>query len=186
MQDDDAIARLTPVRSAIKRFFSAIAQAFRGLLSGLSLILALAVIVSAQSLPTDDLPWKLIKEMSGEIPDHTGLTIEVYGAKIARGDDLVKLSIRFDFPWGAPASLFKGNAPRGFDVSSVARFQGRIELNCKTLEVKPVGGGDVYQFNGKRHKSKEPPFQIESGHIFATYFCEQGEAPTKAPTLKPK
>lgn len=153
-------------------------------MKALLLILLLAPSVYAQ-LPTDDLDWKLIQEMSGEIPNQPGITMEVYGARIMRGNDLVKLSVRFDFPFGAPVDVFKGSVSRGFDVSSVTRMAFKIEMNCKTLTVKPIGGGHIYQFNGKRHKSKEPPFKIASGHIFASYFCEQGEKPTKAPTLKP-
>lgn len=154
----------------------------------LFLILAFAILaLTPQQLPTDDLDWKLIKEMSGEIPNHPGQTVEVRGAQIARGNELVKVSVRFDFPWGAPVGVFKNSTvPRGFDLSSISRIQLRIELNCKTLEIKPVNNSsDVYQFNGKRLKSKEAPIKIGSGHIFAQYFCEQGEAPKKAPTLKP-
>lgn len=149
--------------------------------------LLLFLLLTPYQLPTDDLDWKLITEMSGEIPSHPGLTVKVYGAEIARGDDLVKLSVRFDFPWGAPADIFKDSAPRGFDISSVERIDGKIELNCKTLVVRAIkASANVYQFNGKKHKSKEPPFTIESGNILALYFCEQGEKPTSAPTLKPK
>jgi hypothetical protein len=148
-------------------------------MKALLLILALTISVSAQ---TD---WKLIKEMSGEIPDHPGLTAEFYAAEIARGDSLVKLLIRMDFPWGAP-KFPKATYPTGFDASSISRFEFKVEFNCDTLVMKPVNGSsEVYQFNGKRHKSKEPPFPLDAGHVFVTYFCERGEAPTKAPTLKP-
>lgn len=148
----------------------------------LLLILAFILSVAAQTAE-----WKPIKEMSGEIPDHPGITLNVSASEIARGNDLVKLRIRFDFPDGAPYDLFRNNAPVGFDVSSVVRIESRIELNCKTFIVKPAGSSaDVYQFNGKKLKSKEVPIAISSGHIFAQYFCEQGLAPTAAPRLKPK
>lgn len=149
------------------------------MLKPLTLILLLAISAFAQD-------WKQIKEMSGDIPNHPGLTIEVFAAEIARGDDLVKLRLRTDFPNGAPVDLFRQSAPPGFDISSISRIESKLELNCATLTVKPSNAtADVYQFNGKRIKSKEPPFQIESGNILAVYFCEQGEAPKTAPTLKP-
>lgn len=130
--------------------------------------------------------WKHIRELSGDIPDHPGLTLEVYVSEIARGDDLVKLSMRADFPGGAPIDVFKANVPHGFDASSITRIQTRLELNCRTLVVKPVkGSAEIYQFNGKKHKSKEPPFTIQDGHLLASYFCERGDAPKVAPTLKP-
>lgn len=148
-------------------------------------LLILAILVFPFNTFAQSTEWKAIKEMSGEIPDNPGLTIETYASEIARGGDVVKLVMRFDFPAGAPFSIFRDAVPRGFDVSSIDRFQGRIELNCETLVVTPnKSTGEVFQFNGKRLKSKEPPFKIESGHILAQYFCEQGEAPTKAPTLK--
>lgn len=148
----------------------------------LLLILALTVTCAAQ----DNLEWKPIMEMSRYVPDHPGVMIITYGAKIARGGDKVKLSMRFSFPQGAPVGIFKDNVPHGFDISSISRVESRIELNCKTLAVKPLGkSAEIYQFNGKKHKSKEPPFKIESGNVLARYFCEQGERPTVAPTLKP-
>jgi hypothetical protein len=154
----------------------------------LLLILALAFSVSAQEIKQIEQikDWKLIKEMSGDIPNHPGLTEEFYAAKIARGDSTVKLLVRMDFPWGAPR--FEGATyPRGFDASSIRHVLFQVELNCDTLVVKPLTGeADVYQFNGKHLKSQEIPTMIKSGHIFEQYFCEHGEAPTKAPTLKPK
>jgi hypothetical protein len=149
----------------------------------LFLILILAFTAQAQT-PQD---WKFIKEMSGEIPDHPGLTVNWYAAEIARGNNIVKLLLRFDMPGGAPADLFKGAASPGFDISSITRVEAKIEFNCDTLVVKPVSGSsDVYQFNGKKLKSKEPPFVVGSEHIFSQYFCERGDAPKVAPTLKPK
>lgn len=157
----------------------------------LSLILALTVSVSVSAQDIREIEkikdWKLIKEMSGEIPNHPGISLEMYAAQIARGEDIVKLAFRADFPNGAPVALFRENAPRGFDISSIVRFVGKLEFNCATLEIKPSGGsGYIYQFNGKRLKSKEPPFTIPSGHVFAQYFCERGTPPTQRPTLKPK
>jgi len=141
-------------------------------------------------LKTKESDWKLIKEMSGEIPDHPGFTLEFRAAEIARGNDLVKLVLRVDMPRGAPVDLFRDNVPRGFDVSSINRIEGRLEFNCKTLVLKAVNdSGVIYQFNGKRHKSKELPFKIDAdsrGAVFSQYFCERGEAPTVAPQLKPK
>lgn len=147
----------------------------------LFLILLFAFTASAQ---TPD--WKLIKEMSGDIPDNPGLTIETYAAEVARGDSLVKLKVKFEFPHGAPYNLLKDNVPLGFDISSISRFVFKAEFNCDTLVMKASqNSGEVYQFNGKRYKSKEPPFPLTSGHIFVNYFCERGEKPTVAPTLKP-
>lgn len=155
----------------------------------LLLILALAFSVSAQDIKEIEKikNWKLIKEMSGEVPNHPGLTVEFRAAEIARGDDVVKLIWRMDFPWGSPGDLLKEHVPHGFDPTSISRVESRVELNCKTHVVNPVtNSADVYQFNGKQHKSKEQPFSVKSWDIFFTYFCEQGEAPTKAPTLKLK
>lgn len=153
----------------------------------LLLILLLSLSTAAQQ-ENNDLNWKLIKEMSGDIPNHPGLTVKTYGAEIARGGDLIKLSIKVGFPYGAPVSVFKDNVPHGFDVSSIERIEGRLELNCQTLVVRPVkASASIYQFSGKRFKSKEPPFTIESGNILATYFCERGgPVTTEPPKLKPK
>ena len=146
----------------------------------LLLILLFAFTASAQN-------WKPIKEMSGEIPNHPGLTIEIYAAQIERGDNVTKLRIRFDFPWGSPGDLLKENVPWGTDPTSISRVEGGFEFNCKTLIVKPdKASADVYQFNGKKFKSKEPPFSLDSGHILFQYFCEQPSASvsTGPPVLK--
>lgn len=149
----------------------------------LLLILALAFCVSAQ----DTKDWKLIKEMSGDIPDHPGLTVEVRAAQIARGDDGIKVMIRADFPWGSPDDLFRDRVPHGLDPTSISRIEGQIKLNCATRVVTPVAGSaDVYQFNGKKYKSREPPFSAKSWNVAFLYFCEDGTTPIKAPTLKPK
>lgn len=130
-------------------------------------ILALAFAVNAQ----EKLEWKLIPEMSGPIPDHPGLSIEMYAARIARGDKNTKVSVRIELPNGAPVDLFHksgASVPLGFDVSSITRMTLRVSLNCETLVLKPVGGSaEIYQFNGKHFKSKEPPFKIDDGHGFA-------------------
>jgi len=143
--------------------------------------------VSAQAQKLEDVKdWKLIKEMSGEIPNHPGLMVELYAAQIARGDSTVKLILRMEYPWGAPGDIFKDAVPRGFDPTSISRVVGKVEFNCDTLVVTPLSGSaEIYQFNGKKFKSKEPPFVIGSGHIFAQYFCERGMPATKAPVLKP-
>lgn len=147
-------------------------------------LLALAILLL---LPQTEPKWIPIKEMSGPIPDHPGLTIETYATQIARREDGVRLQLRWDWPYGTPYELFKDHVPRGFDPSSIARFTFKADLNCQTLTVKAIGGtGEVRQFNGKKHKSKESPVSIPSGHIFAQYFCEQGTKPTEAPKLKPK
>lgn len=139
------------------------------------LILCLAFTVSAQE-------WKPIKEMSGVI---AGSPLEVSATRIARNGDVIRLLFRVDFPDGAPWEVFRNNVPSGFDVSSVSKIEGGLKLDCKTLKVKPEKGtARVYQFNGNSFKSKEPPFAINSGHIFALYFCEQGTIPTVAPTLR--
>lgn len=146
------------------------------------LFLILTLVFTAQAQDG----WKSIKEMSGPIPD-AGVSIKTSAAQIARGDDHVKLLVRFDFPEGAPFALLKDNVPAGFDVSTIAAVVSKVDLNCKTLVVKMAGQkGDVYLFSGKHFQSREVAFKIESGNIFATYFCEQGEKPTHAPTLKPK
>jgi hypothetical protein len=146
----------------------------------LLLILALATVAAAQ-----ELQWKPIREMSGEIPNHPGVTVEFSAAEIARRDDGVKLILRAEFPWGAPSDLIKVPASE-LDVTSLFRFTGRMDFNCRTLVVKPDGGGEAMQFNGKKHKTKESPFSIPQSHILSQYFCERGSAPTEAPTLKPK
>ena len=125
--------------------------------------------------------------MSGDIPDHPGLTIETYASEIARDGDIIKLKVRFDFPGGAPVEPFKGYVPFGFDISSISRVEMGVKFDCKTLVVTPPkGSSDVYQFNGKKLKSKEPPIPIKEGHVFEKYFCERGGPATVAPTLKPK
>jgi hypothetical protein len=145
----------------------------------LLLILLLAVSAHAQD-------WKLIKEMSGDIPNHNGLTVEVYAAEIARGDDKVKLLMKIEYPWGSPR--FEGATyPQGFDVTSIARILTKVEFNCETLEVKPIKGStEIYTVSGQKHKSREAPFNIKESHIFSQYFCERGMRATIAPTLKPK
>lgn len=155
----------------------------------LLLIVVLAFSVSAQDIKEIEKikDWKLIKEMSGDIPNHPGIILDLYAAEIARHDEVVKLAFRADFPNGAPMDLFKGSMPQGFDISSITRIVGKLEFNCETLQVVPLGGSAyAYQFNGKRYKSKEAPFALDSGHILFAYFCERGDTPTKAPTLKPK
>lgn len=131
--------------------------------------------------------WKLLKEMSGDIPDHPGITVEVYASQIARAGDRVKLQLRVEYPNGAPRDIFQPYVPWGFDASSISKMLAKVEFDCKTLIVKPVGGSaEIYQFNGKKLKSKEPPFKIDYGNIFARYFCErESESPKKAPVLKP-
>lgn len=162
---------------------------FRKVLSPLlkTLFFILALAVSAQAQKLEDIKdWKLIKELSGEIPDHPGLTVELRAAQIARGDDTVKLVIRMDYPGGAPYDIFKNAVPHGFDPSSISRIVGKIQLNCKTRFVIPINNSaEIYQFNGKKYKSKEQPFSVDSWHIFFTYFCEEGKTPTVAPKLKP-
>lgn len=140
----------------------------------------------AHAQAAEQIDWRLIKEMSGDIPDHPGLTIETYGAEVARGDDKVKLKVRMAFPNGSPGDLLRKHVPTGIDPSSIDRVEGGIELDCKSLTVKPMKGqADVYQFNGNHFKSKEPPFKIADSHVFAQYFCEQPSTPTGTPTLKP-
>ena len=131
--------------------------------------------------------WKSIKEMSGEIPDNPGLTILTSASQIARDGDNVKVAFRFEFPGGAPWSVFRESVPSGFDVSSISKIEGRLELDCVTRTIRAKGNSAyIYQFNGKRFKSKEPPFRVEEGNILAAYFCETGTKPTVAPKLKPK
>lgn len=154
----------------------------------LFLILFLAFSASAQDVKQIEQikDWKPIKEMSGDIPDHPGLTIEVSAAQIMRAEHTVKLLVKMEFPWGSPR-IPGATYPRGFDTSSISRVIFRVELNCETLRLKPLtGGADLYQFNGKHLRSEEMPLTVESGHVFEQYFCERGEVPTKAPTLKPK
>jgi hypothetical protein len=152
-----------------------------------ALLLILLLAVSAQAQKLEDIKdWKLIKEMSGEIPNHPGLTTETHAAQIARGGDLIKLVIRADYPWGAPADIFRDHVPHGFDPSSISRIEVRIELHCAThVVIPPTNSAEIYQFNGKRYKSREQPFSVESWNIFFVYFCEEGTAPTVAPKLKP-
>ena len=146
----------------------------------LILIVALAVSVSAQT------EWKQIKEISGDVPNHPGLTWQTHAAEIARGGQRLKLKVRFSFPNGAPVELFRKNAPAGFDISSISHLIVRADFNCDTLVMKPVGNsGEIYMRNGKRHKSKESPFNVAAGHVFVKYFCERQEAkPIAPPTLR--
>lgn len=154
----------------------------------LLLILALAVSVSAQEPVEGITDWKFIKEVSGKIIGHPELTVEVYAARFSTGNGKIKLITRFDFPNGAPVDVFRHNVPVGFDVSSIKRMIFKWEFNCNTLVMKAVkNSGEVIQFNGKRHKSKEPPFNVDSGNLFVNYFCERPSTPsTKTPTLKQK
>lgn len=148
----------------------------------LLLILAAALSVSAQTTE-----WKRLSELSGDIPDHPGLIVQVSATQIARAEDLIKLRLRLEYPNGAPYDIFKKSVPLDFDASSISRIEALVELNCKSLVVSPVkGSADVYQFTGKRHKSREFPFTINAGNVFAQYFCEQGEAPKIAPRLSTK
>ncbi|CAN5860802.1 hypothetical protein BH18ACI4_BH18ACI4_23820 [soil metagenome] len=85
-----------------------------------------------------------------------------------------------------PTDIFRDNAPAGFDISSISRIVFKAEFNCDTLVMKAVNkSAEIYQFNGKRLKSKEPPFSVDTGHIFVNYFCERGGPATTAPKLKP-
>jgi hypothetical protein len=150
------------------------------------LLLVLLTLALTVSVPAQE--WKLIKEMSGDIQNHPGFRIEVYAARIARGDDKVKLTLRFDFPNGAPFELFRKNVPFGFDVSSIARITSEVKLNCKTLTVSAVkNSAEIHQINGNKLKSKEPPVKLDSGSVFAGYFCEgSSEKSTGKPVLKTK
>jgi hypothetical protein len=152
------------------------------------LLILLAISVSAQTEVLGIKDWKPIKEMTGPIPNHRGMAIKTYAAKIARDGDIIKLSLRMDLPNGAPVDIFKNVVPPGFDIRSIVRVEGGLKLNCKTLVVKPLGGSaTISQITGQKYKTKEPPFKIDSGNILALYFCEQPSAPvTTAPKLKPK
>jgi hypothetical protein len=130
-------------------------------------VLFLATLAHAQE-------WRPIKEMSGPIPDNPGLIMQVSVAQIARGEDRIKLSVKAEFPYGAPRDVFKDNVPWGFDPTSISQIVGRLDFNCSTLVVKPIKGStEVYRFNGEHFKSKEPPFSIVPTHIFSEYFCER-------------
>lgn len=130
--------------------------------------------------------WKLIKEMSGEVPNHPGITVNFYAAEIARSDNQIRLLMKAEFPDGAP-QIEGATYPRGFDTTSISRMEGKLKFNCDTLIVKFINGSaEIYQFNGKKLKSKELPFALNSGHILFQYFCERGERPKTAPILKPK
>jgi hypothetical protein len=134
----------------------------------------------------DKLEWKPIKEMSGPIWGYEGLTVDVKVAAIARRDDGVKVVLRFDYPWGAPGNVFK-IYPHGFDLSSISRVVYKADVNCQSLTLTFLSNStDVYQFNGKRHKSKEAPQTMTNQSDLVRYFCEQGSAPTVAPTLRRK
>lgn len=124
--------------------------------------------------------------MSGPVTDSPGLRVETYASEIKRSEHIIKVGVRIDFPDGAPSNVFKNaDTPRGFDISSISRIEGRLTLDCNTLTIKPEkGSARVYQFNGNSFKSKEPSFAISSAHIFAQYFCEQGTTPTTAPSLR--
>lgn len=127
--------------------------------------------------------WTPIKELTGFMLSRA---INTSMREIARSDDGVKLLIRFDFPDGAPPALFT-HVPAGFDMNEIVRVEGRLKLDCETMTVIPMTRSvELFTYNGTRFKSKETPFNIASGNLFAQYFCEQGESPTQAPTLKPR
>ena len=153
------------------------------------LLLILALVFSAHAQKLEDIKdWKLIKEMSGEVPDHAGITVEVRAAQIARGGDTIKLLWRIDYPYGAPRDIFKNVVPYGTDPTSISRIVSKIQLNCKTRVVTPLSNSaEIYQFNGKKHKSKEQPFPLETHHVVFLYFCEdeEGEPSKTPPKLKP-
>lgn len=154
----------------------------------LLLILVFAVSVSAQDIKELEKikDWQKIKEMSGEIPNHPGITIEVYAAQIARNEGVIKLWMKTEFPQGSPR-LMGSTYPDGFDPSSVSRVVFGLEFDCDKRSVKPIkNSAHVYLFSGARHKSKEHPFTLNAGHILFGYFCEKGETPLSAPALKPK
>lgn len=147
----------------------------------LIVILLVALCSSAQ-----EPDWKLIKEMSGEA---LGVTIETYGAQIARNGDMVKVSVDFRFKDGLPANICSDGGctiPRGVSPADIREFKGRVALNCATLVVVPEkAAGELILVDGKHHKTKEPPFTIKNGNIFGLYFCEQPSAtPTSAPKLR--
>src|SRR5688572_30561389 len=132
------------------------------------LLLILALAFSAHAQKPED--WKFIKELSGEIPDNPGLTVEVRAAQIARGGETVKLLWRIDYPWGSPGEIFKNVVPRGTDPTSISRIVSKIQLNCQTHVVTPItNSAEIYQFNGKKHKSKEQSFPLEAYHVVFAY-----------------
>lgn len=153
----------------------------------LLLILVLVGSAYAQEVKNlDSLKWKPIREMSGNIPGHEGLTVEVFVAEIARREDGVRVIVRAEYPWGTPSDLFI-QKPHGFDATSFSKIVFRVDLNCNTRYAKSVSGSaDGYQVTGRRLKIKEIPAVLEENHVFVDYFCERGAAPTAAPKLKPK
>lgn len=152
----------------------------------LLLILLISFVASAQDVKDlDDLHWKPIKEMSGDIPGHVGLTMDVYVAEIARRENGVKLLLRVDYPWGSPSDLFT-TAPKGLDKTSVSRIQGQFDFDCSTKTATPLRMVEFFQFTGKRWKFDKFVFHPPAAETFAQYFCEQGLAPTTKPVLKHK
>lgn len=151
----------------------------------ISFVCLLASMHAQEKAPMAELEWKMLNEMSGLMRGYPGFTMNVYGAQIARAGDRVKLAVRVEFPNGSPRGMFQKNVPSGVDPGTIAQVVGRLELDCGKMSVKPSGGSaEIFQQNGNHFKSKEPSFKIASAGLLATYFCEQGEAPTTAPVLK--
>jgi hypothetical protein len=136
----------------------------------LLLILALAITASAQSLD-----WKHVG---------SGPTVELYVAEIARGPKQVKFWLRWDFPNGAPDGLLP--------VNGVSSIHAEATFDCVKQTAKLTNGyGFFYDAGGnliKKAKDKETVKGMMPGSVgnyVLEYFCERGEKPTKAPTLKP-
>ena len=144
----------------------------------LLLITLLAVSVSAQSVKegkaiTD---WKFVSE---------GPLIKSYIATdtIKRGGDIIKVWMRFELPHGS-RDLY-ADTPIDFGES---RIYGLINCSQNKVQAKTMM---VYDRQGNFYAAKTDAFGWEEdrpdtiGHSVFVYFCERGETPTKAPTLKP-
>jgi len=142
------------------------------------LILALAVGVSAQSIKEGKqiTTWTFVSE---------GPLIKSYISpdSIKRGDDIIKVWMRFELPKGS-RDLY-ANTPIDFGETRVYGM-----LNCKASKMQSKTmlvydrAGNFYL--GKENAggwAEERPDSI--GHSVFVYFCERGEKATEAPTLKP-
>lgn len=150
----------------------------------LLVILVLALSVQSQTPDDADLEWMLIPEASGPMTEYVNLSIQTYVAKISRGDNKVKLWVRFDFPNGAPMKLF----PR-YDVGS-ARMMATFDCEKQTAKLTK-GHGFIYDLQGTfitkvkdKDAAKEVPASV--GHAIFQYFCERGPVSNQPPKLKAK
>lgn len=97
--------------------------------------------------------------------------------------------VDFRFKNGWPADICSDGSctiPKSINPADVREMRGRLAIDCARLVVTPENAsGELFTANGKRYKSKEPPFFIQDGSLLASYFCERpSEKATAPPVLK--